>query len=150
MPEPDYNLTMAYADSEGYGEDSYNYLKKEYEAHIASLKEYPCHSSCREVWEDGKEVVEGKDYELQWWCNNHDTLNGVDTFIYPYKGNEQHKGCNSCRVIAYPLQQEESEDEHIYHTVTRIVLNNYNDENISYDEGIEKLKKSFTIKRKKP
>jgi hypothetical protein len=38
---------------------------RDYSAHIASLRKLPCDPSCRTVWKEGQEVVEGKDYEVK-------------------------------------------------------------------------------------
>ena len=78
--------------------DSYQTDWDIYNNYIASLKEYPCHESCK--WKDGQVLEEGKDFELKTcncifdWCN----LKAVN-----YD--------NFC-ILAYPLPQvTESEDE---------------------------------------
>jgi hypothetical protein len=35
-----------------------------YQEHLASLKEIACDESCKEVWKDGQEVVEGVDFKV--------------------------------------------------------------------------------------
>lgn len=80
---------------------------------------YPCHPSCKELWEDVAEKIEGVDYTLQ----------KVD------KDNEQ-----TIIIIAYPIQ-EESEDE-----LWRECFKIFND--LYPVNAIETLRKSFTIKRK--
>src|SRR5205814_2908422 len=79
----------------------------EYQQHIASLKQFDCHPSCKDVWSDGEDVT--RKYELQQWCNNIETLNGVDTFVSKYKPGNQ-LGCRCCHIYAYPLTTQESED----------------------------------------
>ena len=60
---------------------------KEYNLHLASLRSCPVHQPCE--WEDKKEVIEGRDFEL---CN---------TYI----------GDDKTAVYAYPVPaQQESED----------------------------------------
>lgn len=108
---------------------SYYYDKRleEYELHLSSLKSYPCHPSCKELWEGNREVIEGKDYEL--------------IPLEVIAGNFN-------KIFACPITpiQEESEDE-VWQDVIKVVETNQF-LSTKYKEVTDTLKQSFTIKRK--
>lgn len=64
MEKPDESLSVAYAESESYGKDSYRYLLGQYEKHITSLPRYTVlpsdleHFRSKDEWKEGEFVVE--------------------------------------------------------------------------------------------
>lgn len=91
------------------GTDYYAIRLNEYEDHIKSLLRTPCAPECKQVFKDGQEYVERKDYEIQQWCKNKETLKGIPTFVQ--KHTPEAAMCPDCYLLAYPIQQQESEDE---------------------------------------
>lgn len=99
--------------------------QKQYEQHISSLKSYPCHHSCKELWEDGEDYKEGEDYEL------HD-------IPFDYCEQDGTKFGEGVTTYAVPIQ-EESEDELKLWMEAYAMLDHF---------GEEETMKHFTIKRK--
>lgn len=87
------------------------------------LRTYTCHPSCKEVWKDGEEVAEGKDY-----------------YIKPVDEN----GIKDIRGVftAYPLTQQESEEELWAAMFKQLGFN------VWRQVDIDQLKHHFTISRK--
>lgn len=75
--------------------------KREYDQHIASLKTYPVSPSLRELWGGDREVVEGKDFEIedQFWT-------GIAWWPTKHLVNRKAKEGTKLRTIAVPLPAE--------------------------------------------
>lgn len=59
----------------------------------------PCDPSCRDIWANGQEVEEGKDYEAKSICAYYKT------------GCSDKENCDDCRIVAVPLSPPVQEDE---------------------------------------
>ena len=70
---------------------------------ISFYKKYPCPQPHPD-WKDVEDVT-GK-YQLEQWCNNQETLNGVDTFVQEVSSTDI-AGCPCCYVIAAPIPTEQ-------------------------------------------
>ncbi len=109
----------------GVDMNSYSDALDNYNQHIASLKSYPCHISCKEVWKDGEDVT-GK-YGLK--EENAGVTDDGQNYI--------------THLTAYPLTtQSESEDE-LWDEALEISI-----KTPSYEETKRQWKQSFTISRK--
>lgn len=95
---------------------------KEYDNHLASLKEIACDESCKEVWKDGQEVIDGKDFETRLFYHAPDDK----------------------ELRAY-LIKAESEDE-LWADALGFLVNN---PSLNYPSQIKELKKKYTISKKK-
>lgn len=115
---------------------NYYFVKwQDYNKHIASLKSFDCHESCKELWEDGKEVSEGVDFEIK----NIVDIMGVSDWLLD--GFPAHK------MIAYPLIKPETKDE-LWEGVFKIYTEVYFNEPFNSIEKLyEELKKHYSIKR---
>lgn len=101
---------------------------EDYEQHIKSLKSFPCHESCVELWNDGKEVSEGVDFEIK----NYRTA--VDEYLQ----------------IAYPLTKPETEDEdedELWLEAEKRLWEDTSLDTWDANEATEELKKHYSIKR---
>lgn len=114
-----------------------------YLLHIAALKSYPCHPSCIDIWEDGKEVEQDKDFQFEQWCNNKSTLNGVDTFIIKiYNPDTFNKRCDYCYLLATPTPPVVNENE-VWEDIA-VAISEHDD----VRGAIEYMQKNYTITKK--
>jgi hypothetical protein len=62
------------------------------------------------VWEEG-EVVEESEFRLEVWCNNVETLKGVDTFVQTVAVNSNLKYCKNCYLKIIPITKEPAQQQ---------------------------------------
>ena len=113
-------------------EDFWNKDVSDYEEHIASLKTFPCHSSCIDIWEDGKEVEQDKDFELLPCCD----------FMCDGTCVMHHS-----TLIATPTPPVVNEDE-VWREATNILIGEAAVIPKRIDEIISILKQHYTITKK--
>lgn len=104
-------------------DEEFNNHKFSYKKHIASLKSFPCHESCKELWNDEKEVSEG------------------DDFIF------QHKPNGDVKVL--PIPETEDEDG-LWEEVNRNIFVNTDITIEAIYKITDELKKHYSVKRIKP
>lgn len=69
--------------------------ENKYNAHLSSLRSLPCSDTCKDLWLDGQEVVEGVEYELRKWCKEPD-LCAIS--------------CCDCKEWAFPITVKSEDD----------------------------------------
>jgi hypothetical protein len=104
---------------------------KAYNAHLASLKEISCEPACKEVWKDGQEVVDEKDFEVQAICNGQ---------RYDCRKVDR---CGYCKLLAVAIKAE-SEDEDAMLDDIQLLLNCFDRK-----AGRNAVKQKYTISKKK-
>jgi hypothetical protein len=120
-------------DSRALSQDVHDFMieKEEYNAHLASLKEIPCEPGCKEVWKDGQEVVDEKDFEVQAICNGQ---------RYDCRKVDR---CGYCKLLAVAIKAE-SEDEDAMLDDIQLLLNCF-----ERKAGRNAVKQKYTISKKK-
>jgi hypothetical protein len=112
---------------------------REYNAHLASLKEIPCEPGCKEVWKDGQEVVEGKDFEVHTICNSK---------RYDCRKVER---CGYCELLAVPIKAEIEDEQALWRDVyaEAEAAIDWQYQEINDKKLIKILSERYTISKKK-
>lgn len=79
--------------------------EREHKKELASLRTIPCSDKCRELWEDGKVLTEGKDY-TQFECDYCDGVGSVEG------GKALETTCQKCGglgLICIPISEKAKE-----------------------------------------
>ena|SRR6188472_193809 len=117
---------------------TYHDAATDYENHIASLKRYPILNEA-DWFNMPDELVEGKDFITEVWCNDPFSYKGILT-----KTQTTSCRCEYCKEFAIPLPPEETKQERSQHELWFEALTRIEDTS-DKGEAIDYLKQHYTL-----
>jgi hypothetical protein len=112
---------------------------EKYKTHLASLKEIACEPGCKEVWKDGQQVVDEKDFEVQSICNGQ---------RYDCRKVDR---CGYCKLLAVPIKAEIEDEQALWRDVyaEAEAAIDWQYQEINDKKLIKILSERYTISKKK-